>query len=629
MKLNFTSVKSLLMALLITVSVLSANAQIFTEDFESIGLGQGWTTMQGAAATGAGWGLASLDPTTPAGNFGPECVVSRSWLSGAAIQADNYIISPKIDLSTVVSGPINLTYYWANSPNSWVDDHDVYVMTSAPIDAADIVANGVAINNVTGSGSTVYTKEQVDISTYIGVDSLYIIFHHTSFDNEYITLDDISVAAPADFDLNMIDFTIDDGGFAMFGYIPYFTVPDMNYAIRFANDGIEPINGFSFDGQISDFQGDFNNTYSSILPVADTITVRGAISLAAPIPAQTYTVDITSLIDSTDGLSSNNDLGDEVVVSTSEDWYVRYDTLIFNAMTEIPTAPEVFSDQFFQFIADRFLNITTLLGGPGGEPINKVMYGSAFEFTPEKTNVKTVEVMIAPKATGQETWVEVYNYDNALNTIGDAVEPVFTSDTITVPAGFDDNVPHLMEYDVSGLLTLGKGKYIVCVVEKSNSDADGLGMLAFRNDDAWSENNSSFFNYEYINSADNFPALLGFRNSNVFYVYSSNNLPINSSFPISLRTADVTGIAADLNVNELINVYPNPAQDVFQVTVGGNDFLPTSVTVKDLAGRTVQVVNGTYGKKVITVDASSLESGVYFVELADGSQKATKKIVIE
>jgi len=121
--------------------------------------------------------------------------------------------------------------------------------------------------------------------------------------------------------------------------------------------------------------------------------------------------------------------------------------------------------------------------------------------------------------------------------------------------------------------------------------------------------------------------------------YTYNNID-NGTFEVCLATEkgvcksreceDVTinlaGISELTQNNDMINVYPNPSNGKFNVTVeNAGDVV---IVVGDILGNVLNVevrdnLNGTYN-----VDMSAVANGVYFVQVKNGDFYATKRITV-
>ncbi len=87
----------------------------------------------------------------------------------------------------------------------------------------------------------------------------------------------------------------------------------------------------------------------------------------------------------------------------------------------------------------------------------------------------------------------------------------------------------------------------------------------------------------------------------------------------TVLTLFATGIKEN-NANNDFNVYPNPANDLVQVSFTSDKSEETTITLSNLAGQVVisKVVSVVNGKNVFPIDLSSLTPGVYVVNAAQG-----------
>jgi hypothetical protein len=83
--------------------------------------------------------------------------------------------------------------------------------------------------------------------------------------------------------------------------------------------------------------------------------------------------------------------------------------------------------------------------------------------------------------------------------------------------------------------------------------------------------------------------------------------------------SNATGIE-QYNTNKNINIYPNPASNMVQVTYAGNII---NISVCDMLGK--EVIN----TKETAIDVSSLQEGIYFVSVKTNEKALTKKIIIQ
>jgi LEA14-like dessication related protein len=79
--------------------------------------------------------------------------------------------------------------------------------------------------------------------------------------------------------------------------------------------------------------------------------------------------------------------------------------------------------------------------------------------------------------------------------------------------------------------------------------------------------------------------------------------------------------------NEQLIVYPNPAANMVQVAWVGNS---GQITVFDVLGKEVPIPNPFQRKgDSTTIDVSTLQEGVYFINVKTSEGVATKKIIVQ
>ena len=152
----------------------------FFEDFESGDLAtNGWTTIvNGESNTDLDWQVVNYGSGAYSGNY-----VARTgaWTGTAAINADNWLISPLTDLSGT------LRYWRKCKTSSWPDYYEVLVSTTgnAIADFTDDPVYSETCRNISWDDVT------IDLSSYEGQG--YIAFHFLNYENEYLYLDDIGI----------------------------------------------------------------------------------------------------------------------------------------------------------------------------------------------------------------------------------------------------------------------------------------------------------------------------------------------------------------------------------------------------------------------------------------------------
>lgn len=143
----------------------SEGAAIFEEDFEN-GLGQ-WTII--TEGEGPGWVIG--DET------GTNAATAYSWNSSGSYDADNWLISPAIELNGVLK-------FTAANATQYPDSYEVLLSTTGT-ETTDFTETLQAMSTTTGNIT-------IDLSAYAGQTG-YIAFHHVSYDCYLLAIDDFGV----------------------------------------------------------------------------------------------------------------------------------------------------------------------------------------------------------------------------------------------------------------------------------------------------------------------------------------------------------------------------------------------------------------------------------------------------
>jgi hypothetical protein len=115
----------------------------------------------------------------------------------------------------------------------------------------------------------------------------------------------------------------------------------------------------------------------------------------------------------------------------------------------------------------------------------------------------------------------------------------------------------------------------------------------------------------------------------------ANNFPLPCENGHDAEVEDYTiNVETTLNQDSFalkdFSVFPNPSQGEFTIQFGTATPTAVQLNVFDIRGRAlVQKTYETFGQFNQTLDLQNLASGVYFLEVGEGSRSMTKKIIIE
>jgi hypothetical protein len=165
------------------------------------------------------------------------------------------------------------------------------------------------------------------------------------------------------------------------------------------------------------------------------------------------------------------------------------------------------------------------------------------------------------------------------------------------------------------------GFYLYQTSEIAMPNANGftIPMIYISSSDG-SQNATNAVDYNYISDIE-------LLNSEYTETLPSNVSPTQVCVPGVLPV----GIASNVsNSNSVSQNFPNPFASTSIINVTLNKAELITVNVTNLAGQVVlsKVVKGNTGVNEITVDAASLESGIYFYNVNAGDLKVTRKMSV-
>ena len=111
-----------------------------------------------------------------------------------------------------------------------------------------------------------------------------------------------------------------------------------------------------------------------------------------------------------------------------------------------------------------------------------------------------------------------------------------------------------------------------------------------------------------------------FGEADVTIQVTSDSKSVANTFKITVRENVVTGLEAGFAT---LNIYPNPVVNDLHITAGGSG--PLSVRIVKTDGTMLYENNARVSN--VTVDVSTLAAGIYVLELSNGDQRITKRII--
>ena len=157
-------------------NVVVENAS-FYEDFESGFDAQGWTLIKAGEAPNSTGFVCQVDEDETLGN-GTNVATSYSWTSAGAYHANNWLISPLVDLEGTLR-------YWEIA--GWSEEYEVLLSTTGK----DISDFTTTLRPKTAALSS-WNSVEIDLSAYEGQQG-YIAFHHEFYNGMHLNLDDVCI----------------------------------------------------------------------------------------------------------------------------------------------------------------------------------------------------------------------------------------------------------------------------------------------------------------------------------------------------------------------------------------------------------------------------------------------------
>ncbi|NBL65039.1 S8 family serine peptidase [Flavobacterium sp. NST-5] len=110
----------------------------------------------------------------------------------------------------------------------------------------------------------------------------------------------------------------------------------------------------------------------------------------------------------------------------------------------------------------------------------------------------------------------------------------------------------------------------------------------------------------------------------VYDQYNGDGGSINT-FSLNICGISVNTLKTDSFESANFQLYPNPANDSFAVSLPSND--PVTVTVYDLSGRKIFTTTNVVSNQTISVNGFA--DGMYLVEIQNKSSKSSKKLIVK
>ncbi len=241
-------------------------------------------------------------------------------------------------------------------------------------------------------------------------------------------------------------------------------------------------------------------------------------------------------------------------------------------------------------------------------------------YIPVTTDLHGLEVPISnttyyPTTAGEELTVNFYEYDPNGNDFQsshvklDAVRYfTITPEMVPTSGALRSTLNFHQATGDQGAVSLTGGKYYVVTVAHNGGQDKSFSTLVNKTDDDYSTH--LFGPYSSI---------AGDR-----WVVAGEQFIARLVFDASLNTVENTTLA------EVSEIYPNPTTGEAKISYNLDNASNVSVKVVDITGKVVYTVaneNKAAGKHTLNIDATSFNSGVYYVTISTNESQVTKKLI--
>ena len=570
------------------------------------------------------------------------CARSMSW-DGAPLTPDNYLVTPQLN----IEGEGNLTFWIAPGTDpDWIGETYSVVVSTTGTDVADFnqVIHTATISN------TEWEQIELSMNDFVGQE-IYIGFrHHDVTDMWYLRLDNVvcEVCKPIlpENELALVDYYI--GEFTM---VPSF----LNYAPNLvgvvSNNGANPQTNVVLNATANGVSQDSEPVEN--FPTGETMALE-INSFGGEFPLGSVDLTMTVSQDEDDVDESNNtlttgyeisedvlatDLGVDNISGTANLWMmfegennanfeiaslmispsdmINATAVRFYAMTENDAA---FKVNVYDF-GDEGINTDPLVSSEetviegdftGFIDIElseelRLAEGEAYIVAVEHTNGTSANAILSTTASLNNSYNQYFSRGDVYAPFGIAPEDWIASDD---GAGITGNViVRLLVSDPCADVSIDvTGSVDINTISAEVSGVDGDYTVS------WSGPGN-------VSPEDSLTVVADSIGTYTVVVTDTIGCTGTASF-------EVEGIAnlSNLEANNNINVYPNPAKTLINFDVAGAD--AKNIYVFDATGKAITTLNVT--SDVVTYNVEGLETGMYMYHITsqDGTLIGSSRFVV-
>ena len=418
---------------------------------------------------------------------------------------------------------------------------------------------------VVNTNTTNPDQVQVNLSSQIGNQaSVKIGFKYLGDWDWFWAIDDVKIVTPEDYDLEMSNVYWGSTG-AWGDRLPYYQIPLAQVApINFGGivSNLGALNQSDVVFTAALASGAYTGTSIPSTVLAGSFdTLEVTAALTPPASVANHVVNLSASSAATDAAPANNAITSAATISVNNYIYARDKGAITGG---------------------------SFNGGNGFE------VGNIFDIV-STADIKAIDVVINSAATaGREFYVRLYSIDPATGDF-QFVDESNPYTLTTANLGQTVSLPF-----INGAATLNAGEPYLAVAGSYGGDTLVNDLVVATS--GLSQIQTSFY----------------FDMTDQTWYYTTSTPMVRMNFNPSASINEVENAFG-------LNVYPNPASDVINVTL--NKEVTATVNVVDVTGKVVKTstINGT----TTSINTAGLSSGVYYVNITDGTSVSTEKVVIK
>jgi hypothetical protein len=238
--------------------------------------------------------------------------------------------------------------------------------------------------------------------------------------------------------------------------------------------------------------------------------------------------------------------------------------------------------------------------------------------------------MAQTKSTGVQTL-------NSLMTLKIDKNSTTSTVTVTLTGPFDKWFG--IGFNASGEMTNGTDcLYYATSFVDSKITGQGVPQTDTDNTNNWTVSNTTsgttrtlVLTRGFVGGSGDYTFVYNDNTLNVIWAIGSSSTLAQHSNANTSRGSTALGFTLgvdDFAALDKITIVPNPSNGVFTITKNSQTSI-SKVTVFDINGKVVKVIDSELNFDTTTVDLSTFSKGVYFMEIANETDKVVRKILLE